>query len=205
MSEEKKKRKSKKWIIIITGIVLLIIIILLFLTRCDKNNNKIPILTIETPQKISISETDEISLDVTISDFGDTLYPAASMSIAFDPAYLEFIGLGEGNVFVLNEDENVTKKLPEWGCNPSQCNKSGKINIMYLDTTAGKNAFTKSLLKENDNVVLRLKFRLRGSASTGDVYDLVFEDAVFAASDENESLAMTRDTLKVRNSKIVVG
>ena len=127
------------------------------------------------------------------------------MSIAFDPAYLEFIGLGEGNVFVLNEDENVTKKLPEWGCNPSQCNKSGKINIMYLDTTAGKNAFTKSLLKENDNVVLRLKFRLRGSASTGDVYDLVFEDAVFAASDENESLAMARDTLKVRNSKIVVG
>lgn len=205
MSEEKKKRKSKKWIIIITGIVLLIIIILLFLTRCDKNNNKIPILTIETPQKISISETDEISLDVTISDFGDTLYPAASMSISFDPAYLEFIGLGEGNVFVLNEDENVTKKLPEWGCNPSQCNKSGKINIMYLDTTAGKNAFTKSLLKENDNVVLRLKFRLRGSASTGDVYDLVFEDAVFAASDENESLAMARDTLKVRNSKIVVG
>lgn len=204
MSEEKKKRKSKKWIIIITGIVLLIIIILLFLTRCDKNNNKIPILTIETPQKIS-TDTEEISLDVTISDFGDALYPAASMSIAFDPAYLEFIGLGEGNVFVLNEDETVTKKLPEWGCNPSQCNKSGKINIMYLDTTAGKNAFTKSLLKENDNVVLRLKFRLRGSASSGDVYDLIFEDAVFAASDENESLAMARDTLKVRNSKIVVG
>lgn len=204
MSEEKKKRKSKKWIIIITGIVLLIIIILLFLTRCDKNNNKIPILTIETPQKIS-TDTEEISLDVTISDFGDALYPAASMSIAFDPAYLEFIGLGEGNVFVLNEDETVTKKLPEWGCNPSQCNKSGKINIMYLDTTAGKNAFTKSLLKENDNVVLRLKFRLRGSASEGDVYDLIFEDAVFAASDENESLAMARDTLKVRNSKIVVG
>lgn len=204
MSEEKKKRKSKKWIIIITGIVLLIIIILLFLTRCDKNNNKIPILTIETPQKIS-TDTEEISLDVTISDFGDTLYPAASMSISFDPAYLEFIGLGEGNVFVLNEDETVTKKLPEWGCNPSQCNKSGKINIMYLDTTAGKNAFTKTLLKDKDNVVLRLKFRLRGSASEGDVYDLIFEDAVFAASDENESLAMARDTLKVRNSKIVVG
>lgn len=204
MSEEKKKRKSKKWIIIITGIVLLIIIILLFLTRCDKNNNKIPILTIETPQKIS-TDTEEISLDVTISDFGDALYPAASMSISFDPAYLEFIGLGEGNVFVLNEDENVTKKLPEWGCNPTQCNKSGKINVMYLDTTAGQNAFTKTLLKDKDNVVLRLKFRLRGSASEGDVYDLIFEDAVFAASDENESLAMARDTLKVRNSKIVVG
>ena len=39
----------------------------------------------------------------------------------------------------------------------------------------------------------------------GDVCDLIFDDAVFAASDENESLAMTRDTLKVRNGKIVIG
>ena len=76
---------------------------------------------------------------------------------------------------------------------------------MYLDTTGGKNAFTKELLAEEDNVVIRLKFRLRGSARTGDVYDLIVEDAVFAASDETNSLAMTRDTLKVRNGKIVIG
>ena len=53
--------------------------------------------------------------------------------------------------------------------------------------------------------MLRLKFRLRGSVRSGDICDLIFDDAVFAASDETQSLAMTRDTLKVRNGKIVVG
>jgi hypothetical protein len=85
------------------------------------------------------------------------------------------------------------------------CNKTGLINIMYLDMTGGKNAFTEELLAEDYNVVLRLKFRLRGSVRPGDVLDLIVEDAVFAASDEKQSLAMTTDTLKVKNGKIVVG
>ena len=80
-----------------------------------------------------------------------------------------------------------------------------RCGIMYLDLTGGKEAFTQSLLAEADNVVLRLSFRLRGSARSGDVYDLIVEDAVFAASDESQSLAMTQGTLKVRNGKIVVG
>ena len=54
-------------------------------------------------------------------------------------------------------------------------------------------------------MVLRLKFRLRGSVRPGDVLDLIVEDAVFAASDENESLAMTTDTLKTKNGRIVIG
>jgi len=53
--------------------------------------------------------------------------------------------------------------------------------------------------------VLCLRFRLRGSVRPGDVLDLILEDAVFAASDESQSLAMTTDTLKIRNGKIVVG
>ena len=76
---------------------------------------------------------------------------------------------------------------------------------MYLDLTGGKEAFSQSLLAEEDNVVLRLSFRLRGSARSGDVFDLTVEDAVFAASDESQSLAMNRKTLKVKNAKIVVG
>ena len=76
---------------------------------------------------------------------------------------------------------------------------------MYLDLTGGKHAFSKSLLAEEDNVVLRLRFRLKGSVRAGDVMDLVVEDAVFAASDETLSLAMTRDTLRVRNGKLVIG
>jgi hypothetical protein len=76
---------------------------------------------------------------------------------------------------------------------------------MYLDMTGGKNAFTRELLAEDNNVVLRLRFRLRGSVRTGDVLELILEDAVFAASDETQSLAMTTDTLKVKNGRLVIG
>ena len=64
--------------------------------------------------------------------------------------------------------------------------------------------FAPSFFADN-NVVLRLKFRLRGGVRTGDVCDLIVEDAVFAASDETESLAMTTNTLKAKNGKLVIG
>ena len=200
------KTKKKLFIGIGTGVLLLLLILFLLLLRgCDHSIlGGTPTLTIETPQKISKTETEEFSLDVTISSFGDAIYPAASMSISFDSSRLEFLGIEEGNVFIRN-DGDVPQTLPNWSCNPEQCNKSGKINIMYLDTTGGKNAFSKELLGTEDNEVLRLKFRLRGSVRSGDICDLIFDDAVFAASDETQSLAMTRDTLKVRNGKIVVG
>ena len=162
-----------------------------------------PVLTVETPQKCSAGE--EITLDVTISDMGEALYPAASMSIRFDPACLEFLGVEEGNVFILNGESTSGRQLPQWSCNTAACNESGLINIMYLDMTGGRYAFSRELLAEEDNVVLRLTFRVRGSVRTGDVLDLIVEDAVFAASEEKDSLAMTRNTLRVRNSRIVIG
>ena len=199
------KTKKKLFIGIGAGVLLLLLILFLLFMNWDKITGGTPTLTIETPQKISKSETEEFSLDVTISSFGDAIYPAASMSISFDSSRLEFIGVEEGNVFIRNDEGDIPQKLPNWSCNPEQCNKAGKINIMYLDTTGGKNAFSKELLAEEDNVVLRLKFRLRGSVRSGDICDLIFDDAVFAASDETQSLAMTTDTLKVRDGKIVIG
>jgi len=199
------KTKKKLFIGIGAGVLLLLLILALLFMNLDKIMGGTPTLTIETPQKISKSETEEFTLDVTISSFGDAIYPAASMSISFDSSRLEFIGVEEGNIFIRNDEGDVPQKLPNWSCNPEQCNKSGKINIMYLDTTGGKNAFSKEFLAEDDNVVLRLKFRLRGSVRSGDICDLIFDDAVFAASDETQSLAMTTDTLKVRDGKIVIG
>ena len=199
------KTKKKLFIGIGAGVLLLLLILFLLFINLDKITGGTPTLTIETPQKISKSETEEFTLDVTISSFGDAIYPAASMSISFDSSRLEFIGVEEGNVFIQSGEGDALQKLPNWSCNPEQCNKSGKINIMYLDTTGGKNAFSKELLAEEDNVVLRLKFRLRGSVRSGDICDLIFDDAVFAASDETQSLAMTTDTLKVRDGKIVIG
>lgn len=200
---QSKTRKGKVPGAILLCVLVMVLILSLVLARCSGADRKAPVLTVETPQKLSASQTDTFRLDVTISKLGGTIYPAMSMSLGFDPSCLEFLGIEEGNVFVT--DSQVGRKLPKWSCNPEQCNKTGMINIMYLDLTGGKEAFTQSLMAEEDNVVLRLAFRLRGSARTGDVFDLTVEDAVFAASDESQSLAMTRKTLKVKNAKIVVG
>lgn len=199
---EQKKKKKWPWIV---GVCVLAVILALLLARCNGEQEKIPTLTIETPQKMSLSDTDEFTLEVTVSALGDALYPAASMSISFDSSRLEFLGVEEGNIFILSAESNSGQQLPDWSCNTQVCNETGMINIMYLDMTGGKYAFSKDLLAEDDNVVLRLKFRLRGSVRSGDVLDLILEDAVFAASDETQSLAMTLDTLKTKDGRIVIG
>ena len=200
--------KRNKILCFIVGGVLIVCAVLLCILLIPKDggetNKNTPTLTVETPQKLSIQDTDTFVLDVTISSFGDAVYPAASMSIAFDASRLEFLGVEEGNVFI-KSDNTSGQTLPEWSYNTAACNESGRINVMYLDMTGGKNAFSKDLLAEDNNVVLRLKFRLRGSVRAGDVCDLIVEDAVFAASDETQSLAMTTNTLTVKNGKIVIG
>lgn len=203
--QDKKKRR----IFFASLAAVLALAVVLLLVRCGEEAELqpvgVPTLAVETPQKLSRSTTDEFVLDVTISDLGDALYPAMSLSLRFDRSRLELVGVEEGNVFICDDETAVGQKLPDWSYNLEQCNTSGLINVMYLDLTGGRYAFTKDLLEEEDNVVLRLRFRLRGSARIGDVYDLIFEDAVFAASDETQSLAMTTGTLKTRDGKLVVG
>lgn len=195
-------KKRWPWLLALTA---LIVVLIFLLVRCDEQGAGLPTLTVETPQKLSKTKTTEFTLNVTISNLGDALYPAMSMSIAFDASRLEFLGVEEGDVFVYDTENTTGRQLPEWSYDVASSNASGRINIMYLDLTGGKHAFSKGLLEEEDNVVLRLRFRLKGSVRAGDVMDLVVEDAVFAASDETLSLAMTRDTLRVRNGKLVIG
>ena len=194
-------KKNGAWI---AGICVLIAALVMVLVRCGEYPAT-PVLTVETPQKLSASATEEFTLDVTISSLGESRYGAMSMSIAFDSSRLEFLGVEEGNIFILGDENSTGRKLPDWSYNTQTANDTGLINIMYLDMTGGKNAFTRELLADDYNVVLRLQFRLRGSARPGDVLDLILEDAVFAASDEIQSLAMTTDTLKVKNGRLVIG
>ena len=202
-STEKKKRKKWPWILVIC--LLLIATATLYYFYFYQGDSGTPTLVVETPQKLSVSQTEDFTLDVTVSDLGDARYPAMSMSIAFDSSRLEFLGVEEGNIFILSDENSTGQQLPDWSCNVQSSNDTGLINIMYLDMTGGRNAFTKDLLADDYNVVLRLKFRLRGSVRPGDVLDLIVEDAVFAASDETQSLAMNRDTLKIKNGRLVIG
>ena len=202
-STEKKKRKKWPWILAVC--LALIAAAALYYFYFYQGNSGTPTLIVETPQKLSVSQTEDFTLDVTVSDLGDARYPAMSMSITFDSSRLEFLGVEEGNIFILSDENSSGQQLPNWSCNVQSSNDTGLINIMYLDMTGGRNAFTKDLLADDYNVVLRLKFRLRGSVRPGDVIDLIVEDAVFAASDETQSLAMNRDTLKIKNGRLVIG
>ena len=202
-STEKKKRKKWPWIFAVC--LALIAAAALYYFYFYQGDSGTPTLIVETPQKLSVSQTEDFTLDVTVSDLGDARYPAMSMSITFDSSRLEFLGVEEGNIFILSDENSSGQQLPNWSCNVQSSNDTGLINIMYLDMTGGRNAFTKDLLADDYNVVLRLKFRLRGSVRPGDVIDLIVEDAVFAASDETQSLAMNRDTLKIKNGRLVIG
>ena len=201
---ETTQKKKKKWPWIV-GICILAAIIAVLLARCNQKTDGIPTLTVDTPQKLSASASEEFTLDVTISDLGEARYPAMSMSIRFDPSRLEFLGVQEGNVFIYDDKNGAGKQLPDWSYNVQNSNDIGLINIMYLDMTGGKYAFSKELLAKDDNVVLRLRFRLRGSVRVGDVLEVTLEDAVFAASDESQSLAMTAGTLNTKNGRLVIG
>jgi len=196
---------KKAWPWMVAILILIAVGGIVLLQKNEAPDDHTPTLTVETPQKLSASETEEFTLDVTVDRLGDVRYPATSMSLAFDSSRLEFLGVEEGNVFILSSENSSGQQLPDWSCNIESSNETGLINIMYLDMTGGKNAFTKELLAQDYNVVLRLKFRLRGSVRPGDVLDLIVEDAVFAASDEKQSLAMTTATLKAKNGRLVIG
>lgn len=198
----KKLIKMWPWIL---GICVLLAAVLILLKPQEQPRSGVPTLIVETPPRLSLAADREFTLAVTISQLGDERYPAMSMSLAFDAARLEFLGVEEGNVWILSDKNNTGYQLPEWNCNVENSNNTGLINIMYLDMTGGKCAFTKELLAEEYNVVLRLRFRLRGSVRPGDVLDLYVEDAVFAASDEQKSIATTTGTLKIRDGRLVIG
>ena len=200
-----KRFLKKRWLWLSIGAVVIAALVVLTMQLFPKNETGLPTLTVETPQKLSASQTKEFTLDVTIDQLGDTLYPAMSMSISFDASRLEFLGIEEGNLFILDDENSSGQQLPQWSCNIENSNATGMINVMYLDMTGGKHAFSKTLMSDTYNVVLRLKFRLRGSVRSGEVLDLILEDAVFAASDETQSLAMTTGKLKTKNGRLVIG
>lgn len=205
---EEKKNSKKKTIIIVLLVLLALAVPAFFLFGDGGALSLAPTVTIETPNKMSRSDRGEFTLDVTLSDLKEgELYPAASFSMNFDANKLEFLGLEEGNVLVPCEKKanGAVTELPKWGVNVERSNEIGQINVMYLDLTGGRQAFSKDLLPDGDRVLFRLKFKLRGSMQSGDIIEISFADAVFAASDEKDSLASVKNTLKTHSGRVIIG
>ena len=205
---EEKKNSKKKTIIIVLLVLLALAVLAFFLFRDGGALSLAPAVTVETPNKMSQSDKDEFTLDVTLSDLKEgELYPAASFSMNFDANKLEFLGLEEGNVLVPCEKKanGAVTELPKWGVNVERSNEIGQINVMYIDLSGGRRAFSKDLLPDGDRVLFRLKFKLRGSVQSGDIIEISFADAVFAASDEKDSLASVKNTLKTHSGRVIIG
>lgn len=197
--------KVRKILFICAGIIVVAVCAVLLITSVNKDGkNKSavrtePTVSIKTPETIS---SDHFSVDVAISSMGEEIYPAVSMCIGFDSENLEFQGMTNGNVKVMSDTEDG--QFPEWNTDSVYSNETGKINVMYLDISGGKYAFSDNLLNDGDNILFTLDFSLKDNAKSGDVYEFDIQDAVFATTDSQKSLSSSSDTLKVQNGKVTL-
>lgn len=202
--------KSKKRIALMSAALLLlagsVTVTVLLLMRDRATATPVPTVTVESPGRMSASDRDAFSLGLVLNTLGDdhTLYPAASFSITFDPARLEFLGPDEGNIRILSPDSPSGTAMPAWRVNVAQSNQTGIIHVLYLDMTGGRYAFSPEL-SDGEQVLFLLKFRLRDGVRAGDVLTLTVDDAVFAASDESRSLASVTGTLQTVDGRIMIG
>lgn len=208
ISTKKNTSKKKKILISLVIIILIILAIIGFLIFRKVLNT--PTLTLMPPAPLKASNYDEFTVDIKLSDLPSNIYPAASISLTFDKNKLQFTGVKEGTMMTYGDKsaDGNNLSIPNWSCNVDRANLNGEINAMYLDTTAGKYAYcSDGFDKKNKNIVLRLGFKLRSSAQKGDVYNITFQDAVFATVNGDKkktSLAMNMKTLRVKNCKIAV-
>lgn len=202
MKADKKLLNVLFIISVLTAVLSATILIIYFLPQKAEEPffNPIPTVTIETPAKRSRTDQNEFCVKVSANSFESGTFPAASFSISFDKEKLEFLGIENGSVIADNNDSSA-----KWNFDADFSNESGKINVMYLDTTGGKYAFNNSFLNESENILFTLKFRLRETVENGDIIELSFDDAVFASNDEKNSLSLISKTLKTKNGRIVIG
>ncbi len=141
----------------------------------------------------------EIAVPVTLSSLGDAVYPAASAEILFDNTRLRFLGVDSGEVTVASAQG---RQIPTWQVNPDRCNQTGKITLLYLDTALSY-SFNSASLPARDAVLFTLRFASVPGQTGGSA--LTFSDAVFAASDEKESLSMANGSLRTKDGTVTVG
>lgn len=144
----------------------------------------------------------EVEVDVKVSGLPGQ-YPAASFEIAFNKNKLEFIGIRQGNIEMINtRTGDVT--IPEWQFHAENANHTGTISTMYLDMTAEENPIDGTLVDENRDVLFRLVFRVRDSCNAEESLVLSTKQATFAAIDETQSLAMYKNNIATPEGVFVV-
>lgn len=206
------KIKENKKIWISGGIIVLTITLVLSIFIFSIKTT--PTLKLKvSSEKISSNYKEEIIIPAVLSKLPDNEYPAASVEIKFDNNKLEFVGISIGTMETYNDydperDDEASYKIPQWSYNEELANQEGVIKAMYLDTTAGKNAYVSSgFEKEKKDIPFQLIFKLKDSVIPNDELVIEIEEAVFATinGDVDKTTLSTKDSygkLKVRDGII---
>lgn len=206
------KMKEKKMFFIGGSIIFVVAVVCIFIFK----DIKTPTLKLEVPtEKITVNYKDEIIVPAVLSNLPDNEYPAASVSIKFDNNKLEFVGINIGTMETYNDydperDEEPSYKIPQWTYNEEVANQEGEIKAMYLDTTAGKNAYVISGFEKNKkDIPFQLVFKLKDSVIKNDELAIEIEEAVFATvnGDVDKTTLSTKDSygkLKVKDGVLKI-
>ena len=205
--ERWKSSKMIKMITAIAGVVIVVSVSILLL------QNDVEIIEESTPLSGYIGPTvyyeeetfvrgQEVEVDVKVLGLPGQ-YPAASFEIAFNKNKLEFIGIRQGNMEIINTRTGEVM-IPEWQFHVENANHTGTISTMYLDMTAEENPIDGTLIEENKDVLFRLVFRVKDSCNEKESLVLSTKQATFAAIDETQSLAMYKNNISTPEGMFVV-
>jgi len=156
-------------------------------------------ITLTAPPPLAADHQEAIVIDVLVNNLPDLIYPAVSLSVIFDPNYLEFTGIRQGTMRAQGASAG-TYQIPLWNVDVEASNARGVINTMYLDMTGGDQAY----IIDKNNILLRLVFQLQDSAVSGDIYHLIIEDATFATINPDEAVSTANQNLRAFNAQIIV-
>ncbi|MGL4773973.1 MAG: hypothetical protein ACRC2K_10440 [Clostridium sp.] len=178
----KGKLVENKKIIISVGVIAVVLVVIISAI----NKVSVPTLTLKSPGKVELKGDDKVVIPAVMSNLPDNIYPAASVAISFDNSKLEFVELTIGTMKTYDDYDELSGeephyKIPQWTYNSSIANKEGEIRAMYLDTTAGKNAYNKEgFKKETQDIPFKLVFKVKDSVLPSEELKLGIKEAVFA-------------------------
>lgn len=207
--------KKQKYTILILLSILAIVIGISYIvvinsqekkTKNDIDNNseikKEVSISLNGDSILSKNNKNTFKLKLKMSQIPSNIYSSASFSISFDKNKVEFVDIEKGDILTYSSNS------PSWEYDVKASNKRGQANIMYLDSTGGKESFTsKSIVEESKNNILILEFKLKDDVESGENISFKIKDAVFATVNgdkDNSSLSTENKNIKFEDCNIKI-
>lgn len=207
--------KKQKYTILILLSILAIVIGISYIvvinsqeknTKNDIDNNseikKEVSISLNGDSILSKNNKNTFKLKLKMSQIPSNIYSSASFSISFDKNKVEFVDIEKGDILTYSSNS------PSWEYDVKASNKRGQANIMYLDSTGGKESFTsKSIVEERKNNILILEFKLKDDVESGENISFKIKDVVFATVNgdkDNSSLSTKNKNIKFEDCNIKI-